>query len=149
MISTEQYEEFLMPIDLEWSQKYRPFGIHYCGNDPHRYADTFSKIKNLDFLDVGWGGDVKILRDHLPHTFLNIRLDPVTINSYTDKRLEETITRLVKDSGNPFLTGICCINMDDKVEDSRIHTIFRTVESLRTNFENIMTENTSKNYISE
>jgi hypothetical protein len=131
MIDTGQYEEFLLPIDIEWSKKYRPFGIHYCGNDPHRYAETFGKIENLDFLDVGWGGDVRVLREHLPRTFLNIRLDPVTINFYTDKKLEETITQLVKDSGNPYLTGICCINMDDKVEDSRIHTIFQTVQRIR------------------
>jgi hypothetical protein len=135
MISTEQYEEFLLPIDMEWSKKYRPFGIHYCGNDPHRYAEVFGRIRNLDFLDVGWGGDVRKLREFLPHTFLNLRLDPVTINSYSDEELEETITRLVEDSGNPYLTGVCCINMDDQVEDSKIHTIFRTVERLRSEIE--------------
>ena len=131
MIATEMYEEFLMPIDVEWSKKHRPFGIHYCGNDPHRYAESFARIENLDFLDVGWGGDVKKLREYLPYTFLNIRLDPVTINNYTNSELETTIKRLVSESGNPFLTGICCINMDDKVEDSKIETIFRSVEILK------------------
>lgn len=131
MIATEQYEELLMPLDIEWSQKFRPFGIHYCGKDPDRYAESFGKIKNLDFLDVGWGGDVKELRKHLPNTFLNIRLDPVTINSYSDKKIEETITKLVEDSDNPWLTGVCCINMDDGVEDGKIKTIFQTVENLR------------------
>lgn len=131
MIDTNQYEEFLLPVDIEWSKKYRPFGIHYCGRDPHRYAETFAKIKNLDFLDVGWGGDVKKLREYLPNTFLNIRLDPVFINNYTNEELETTIKRLVDDSGNPFLTGVCCINMDDKTEDSKIGVIFKTVEKLR------------------
>lgn len=131
MISTEQYEEFLLPADIQWSKKYRPFGIHYCGNDPHRYAESFAKIENLDFLDVGWGGDVKELRKHLPNTFLNIRLDPVTINNYTDSELHATIARLVQDSGNPYLTGVCCINMDDKVEDSRIEGIFNSVNEIK------------------
>ncbi len=131
MIDTEQYEEFLLPIDLEWSKKYRPFGIHYCGNDPHRYAEVFSKIENLDFLDAGWGGDIKLLRKYLPGTFLNIRLDPVSINSLTEDDLAGTITRLVNDSGNPYLTGVCCINMDDRVEDSKIITMFETVSRLR------------------
>jgi len=131
MISTDQYEEFLLPIDLEWSKRFRPFGIHYCGRDPHRYAEVFGKIKNLDFLDVGWGGDLKVLRAHLPNTFLNIRLDPVNLNNYSDEELETTITTLVKVSENPFLTGVCCINMDDKVEDEKVITIFRTAEKLR------------------
>jgi hypothetical protein len=134
MISTDQYEEFLLPIDLEWSKKFRPFGIHYCGRDPHRYAGVFGKIRNLDFLDVGWGGDLKILRAHLPNTFLNIRLDPVNLNSYSADELEKTITTLVNDSANPFLTGVCCINMDEKVDDEKVITIFRTVEKLRKDF---------------
>jgi hypothetical protein len=131
MISTGQYEQFLMPVDFAWSMKYRPFGIHYCGKDPHRYAASFEKIANLDFLDVGWGGDVALLRGHLPHTFLNIRLDPVSLNRFSDRELEQTIIRLVNDSGNPWLTGVCCINMDDQTLDSRVETIFRTVGELR------------------
>ena len=79
MISTEDYEKFLLDIDQSWSEKYRPFGIHYCGRDPDRYADVFAKLAHLDFLDVGWGGDVKKLREALPKTFLNIRLSPVEI----------------------------------------------------------------------
>ena len=58
MISVESYETFLFPFDYEWSLKRRPFGIHYCGSDPHRYAACFAKLPHLDFLDVGWGGDV-------------------------------------------------------------------------------------------
>ncbi len=132
MISTDQYEEFLMPFDLAWSRMHRPYGIHYCGSDPHRYAEVFSRIPGLDFLDLGWGGDVSLIRKYLPGTFLNIRLDPVTIKDYSDTELARTITTLVEASGNPWLTGICCINMDDTVPDSTIGTIFSTVRHLRT-----------------
>ncbi len=132
MISTEQYEEFLLPIDMGWSLNHQPFGIHYCGKDPHRFAESFSKIKNLAFLDVGWGGDVKMLRKFLPNTFLNIRLDPVTLSSHTPDEISQIITGLVADSVNPWLTGICCINMDDQVEDRQVAAIFKTVELLRT-----------------
>jgi hypothetical protein len=130
MISSEDYENFLLPFDMEWSKK-RPFGIHYCGADPHRMAQSFSKIPNLDFLDVGWGGDVKLLRQYLPNTFFNIRLSPVEIVHQTTEEIRETIVRLVNDSGNPYLTGVCCINMDDKVTDDKIDTIFETVGELR------------------
>jgi hypothetical protein len=136
MISAEQYEEFLLPIDIEWCKVYRPFGIHYCGKDPHRFAESFSKIKNLDFLDVGWGGDLKILRKHLPGTFLNIRLDAVNLNNYSESELGEIITGLVEDSENPYLTGLCCINMDHNVEDEKVKTIFRVAESLRAKVKN-------------
>lgn len=77
------------------------------------------------------GGDVKILRKHLPGTFLNIRLSPVEIINQTNDEIRATITRLVKGSDNPYLTGVCCINMNDKVEDEKVLEIFKTVENLR------------------
>lgn len=133
MISAEDYENFLLDIDIEWSRQ-RPFGIHYCGPDPHRMAKSYAKIPHLDFLDLGWGGDVKILRQYLPDTFFNIRLSPAEMIGQSNEEIRETIVRLVKDSGNPFLTGICCINMDDLVSDDKIDTIFETVKSLRSEY---------------
>lgn len=130
MISAEDYEQFLLPYDIAWSAR-RPFGIHYCGADPHRMAASFAKIPHLDFLDVGWGGDVKVLREHLPHTFLNLRLSPVEVARQTPEQIRETIIKLVQDAGDPHLTGICCINLDDSVSDEQVSTLFETVEVLR------------------
>lgn len=133
MISEEDYEQFLLPYDIAWS-KNRPYGIHYCGPDPHRMATSFAKIPNLDFLDVGWGGDIKILREHLPNTFLNIRYSPVELAKQTKEKVRETICSMVNESGNPYLTGVCCINIDDSVSDDKIDTIFETVEELRSQY---------------
>jgi hypothetical protein len=133
MISEDDYEKFLLPFDIKWSKK-RPFGIHYCGPDPHRMAAQFSKVPNLDYLDVGWGGEIKILRKHLPDTFFSIRLSPVELINMTANEITGTIKKLVSDSGNPYLTGICCINMDDKISDEKVTTIIKTVEEVRKQF---------------
>lgn len=131
MISAEDYARFLLPIDAAWSLERRPFGIHHCGNDPHRFAENYAKIPHLDFLDVGWGGDVKVIREHLPTTFLSIRLDPVQLVNWAPGQIRETITRLVADSARPELTGVCCINLDENVKDEQIDAIFGTVADLR------------------
>jgi len=133
MISADDYEKFLLPFDIEWSKK-RPFGIHYCGADPHRMAESFAKIPYLDYLDLGWGGDVKTLRKHLPDTFFSLRLSPVEISKMSTNEIRQTIVRLVNESGNPYLTGVCCINMDDQVSDAQVAAIFETVEELRKEF---------------
>ena len=85
----------------------------------------------LDFLDVGWGGDVVKLRQHLPRTFFNIRLSPVEIVDQTPEQIRQTVRTLVHQSGNPWLTGVCCINMDQHVTDDQVAAIFDEVESLR------------------
>jgi hypothetical protein len=136
MISTEHYEEFLLPADIAWSRRHQPFGIHYCGPDPHRFAASYAKVPRLDFLDVGWGGDLRILRQHLPKTFLNIRLSPVEIVSQTPEQIVSTVSRLVTDAGGPALSGICCINMDKRVSDAQVEAIFAAAEELRREFGN-------------
>lgn len=134
MISEQDYRDFLLPIDIEWSKRHQPYGIHYCGKDPHRHAAEFAKIERLAFLDLGWGGDVALLRKHLPNTFFNIRLNPVDIESYTRDELRQIIKDRVEASGDDqTLTGICCINMDDKVSDKRIREIYEIADELRNN----------------
>ena len=131
MISTDHYEQYLLKFDRNWSNNYRPYGIHYCGEDVHRHIASLVKIPHLDFVDVGWGGNVKELRANLPSTFLNIRLSPVNLIHASCGEIKATIRRLVTDSGNQYLTGICCINIDHHVDDEKITTIFETVRQLR------------------
>ena len=118
-----------MRFDIEWAVSNRPFGIHYCGSDPHRYAQSFAKLPALDFLDVGWGGDLAILRKYLPNTFLNIRISPVQLISMTVDEIHTTVRNLLAESGNPNLTGVCCINLDDQVTDDKINAIFDAVNN--------------------
>ncbi|MGD0782934.1 MAG: hypothetical protein ABSA30_08765 [Candidatus Aminicenantales bacterium] len=134
MISAAHYESFIRPIDEDWSRRLRPFGVHYCGADPHRYAEILAGLSHLDFLDVGWGGDLAALRARLPETFLNIRLSPVGIVDWSPDRIREIVTDLVQASNDPLLTGVCCINMDDRVTDDKIRAVFETVFELRKRF---------------
>ena len=76
-----------------------------------------------------------LLRRHLPHTFFNIRLDPVSIVRLSQTEIRETVIRLVRQSANPWLTGVCCINMDHTVSDEQINAIFDAVSELRTEYE--------------
>lgn len=131
MISENDYERFLLPFDIAWSSGKRPFGVHYCGSDPHRFAKSFAKIPNLDFLDLGWGGDIALLRRHLPNTFFNLRLSPVDVAAWSPDEIAKTVRRIVMESGNPRLTGVCCINLDDRVKDDQIEALFETVGVLR------------------
>ena len=111
------------------------YGIHHCDADPHRFAQSYAKVPNLDFLDAGWGCDVSVLRQHLPRTFLNLRLSPVEMVEQTPDEIRQTVRTLVRQSDNPRLTGVCCINMDQQVRDEQVAAIFEEVQSLRMEYE--------------
>jgi hypothetical protein len=131
MISVDDYEEFLKPFDREWNRRYKPYGIHYCGRDPHRFAESWSKLESLDFLDVGAGGDPALIRKYLPDTFLNLRLDPTVLIRQTPGEIEGTMRTLAATSGDPKLTGFCCINLDDTVTEEQVTAVFETGKNLR------------------
>ncbi len=131
MISEDIYRTFLLEYDLQWCREKESFGIHYCGKDPHRFASVYAELPRLDFMDVGWGGDLKVLRGYLPDTFLNIRLSPVELVEQSHDQIDKSIRNRVVDAANPVLTGVCCINMDDRVSDDRISQIFESVGLLR------------------
>ena len=136
MISVDDYDRFLKPFDQDWSSRFKPYGIHYCGKDPDRFAESWSDLNWLDFLDVGAGGDPSILRKHLPDTFLNLRLDPVALVKQTPGQIEEDMRTLARKSGNPLLTGFCCVNLDDTVSEEQVDAIFKTADILRKEVEN-------------
>lgn len=95
-------------------------------------ASAFAEIKRLCFLDVGWGGDVALLRQHLPETFFNIRLNAVDIQKYSYDELKKNITDRVTASGdNLTKTGLCCVNMDKEVSDKRIYEIFEVTDEIK------------------
>ncbi len=74
------------------------------------------------------------LRQALPDTFLNIRYSPVEIVHHTPDQIRQTVRRLVHESANPWLTGVCCINMDEHVSDEQITALFEEAESLRAEY---------------
>jgi hypothetical protein len=131
MLSLEDYERMLFAFDAAWSGRHRPFGIHFCGPDAHRFAPAFARLPRLDFLDVGWGSDIPALRRALPDTFLNLRLSPVEMIAADPDDIRSTIRRLVAESGDARRTGVCCINIDEKVPDRSITAMLETVQELR------------------
>ena len=45
----------------------------------------------------------------------------------TPEVIRENVRRLVHESDNPWLTGVCVINMDHRVRDEQIAAVFEEV----------------------
>ena len=66
--------------------------------------------------------------------FLNLRLSPVNVVKQTPEHIRQTVRQLVHQSENPWLTGVCCINMDEQVTDEQVAALLDEVESLRAEY---------------
>jgi uroporphyrinogen-III decarboxylase len=122
MISPAIYEKFLLPYELRLAQSLRPYGIHHCGNNLHRYAALYGRLAPA-FVDVGWGSDVRRVRQALPDAFLNLRLSPVRMLQESAEVISRDIAALLEAAGPLDHVGLCCINMDDGTPDENVRVL--------------------------
>lgn len=131
MISADNYKDHLLQYDRMLSEKYQPYGIHYCGNDMHKVRNEFAGLHRVTFFDVGWGSDIKLCRQSLPDRFLSLRLSPERMKSKSAKEIEEDIKGLLQYAEPLQKVGLCCVNMDYGTPDENIRTIFKVAERYR------------------
>lgn len=128
MISAEIYEKNLLEYEQYLSQNLQPYGIHHCGDNLHKLADSYRKVSGVQFYDVGWGSDVKKCREKLPDAFLNLRLSPVRLLNCTASEVEDDVLKMINDNGGLRNMGLCCINIDKGTPDENIRRIYQVAE---------------------
>lgn len=121
MISPALYREFLFPLERDLASRFRPYGIHHCGDNLHLFADLYAQLEP-EFVDVGWGSDVGRCGALLPTSFLNLRLSPVRILQETEDTVRREVVELLSQVAADRI-GLCCINMDHGTPDANVHAI--------------------------
>ena len=121
--------------------------VIYSENHPPKVLPAHQELRNID-VEVAFHSQpfqqIVALTDSLKYKFgyltgdinlggiLNIAMDLHGEDIFSDMMItRNSCCRLIRDSANPILTGVCCINMDNSVSDDRIDTIFETVQNLR------------------
>ncbi len=127
MISKDTYDEFHLPYELKLADQLRPYGIHHCGNDMHKVAESYAKSDPV-LLDVGWGSNIAFCREKLPNSILSLRIDPVQMNTWTPDEVQRHVSRCIEAGGPLDQLAVCCINMDKNVPEENVFKLFETVQ---------------------
>lgn len=130
MISPKSYREFHLEVEQKMAARIQPYGIHHCGDNLHKVAPIYAELP-LTMVDVGWGSDVTAVQQSLPHTFLNLRLNPVRMLQATPQEIAADTENLLQAAGPLENVGICCINMDYGTPDENIFAMYEVVEKYR------------------
>lgn len=129
MISAQDYETHLLRFEQYLADHLQPYGIHYCGKDMEKAAESFAKIKEAGYFDVGWGSDIAYCRKYLPDKFFNLRLNPARMLTASPDEVIDDVNRLVLANGGVENAGVCCINMDHGTPDENIRAVYKAAES--------------------
>ncbi|HIX59266.1 MAG TPA: hypothetical protein IAA45_06065 [Candidatus Blautia gallistercoris] len=121
MISNDLYEQFLLKYDQQLADAFTHFGVHHCGKTMEHVVEGYSKIKGLEFAEVGAFSDLKTVREKLPGVFLNARYSPVRLMKATEQEITEEVQALARDGQeNGKLISISCVGIDKNVPDEQI-----------------------------
>ncbi len=121
MISNDLYEKFLLKYDQMLADEFVHFGVHHCGKSMEHVVDGYSKLKGLEFAEVGAFSDMKAVRKKLPGVFLNARYSPVRLMRASESEIMEEVQELVRNGQeNGGQISVSCVGIDRNVSDQQI-----------------------------
>lgn len=94
MISPQQYEEFILPLDMHLSTQYQRFGIHTCNWVADPYLDSLRKIDKMGYLDTGIRSDLAQIKRMFPETRRAVLLTPGEVEAMSEAGLAAAVKRI-------------------------------------------------------
>ncbi|MDO8682291.1 MAG: uroporphyrinogen decarboxylase family protein [Armatimonadota bacterium] len=128
MISPDNYRDFLLECDQALADALPPFGIHHCGFDLQKMAPEYKKINGLKFLEVGWGSDLRFVRELLPDTHLNARYSPVKMRDSSPETIDRDVKALIEAGKLLDKLSISILGLDDTVPDENVIAFFKAAD---------------------
>jgi hypothetical protein len=119
MISPSLFSNTLLDAECALAQRLQPYGIHHCGSNLHRLADSYARTGAV-FYDVGWGSKVAECSRALPGAFLNLRLSPMRMLRCAADEIRRDIEELLTQADRTGRVGLCAINMDYGTPDENV-----------------------------
>jgi uroporphyrinogen-III decarboxylase len=103
-----------------------PFGIHHCGS-LDAVAEQYTKVKNLVFVEAGFGTDFARARRLLgPQVAFNARISPVLMKNSTPEEIEAVVKEAI-DQGAPLHNySIDTVGLTDGVPDENVRVARKT-----------------------
>lgn len=117
MISPDQYEEFVLPLDIDLSHHYSRFGIHTCNwvADPYLYG--IRKIEKIGYFDTGVNSDLPRIKALFPDARRALLITPGEFESAETEELKELISRINREYAP---CDIVLADIESTTPDSRI-----------------------------
>ena len=127
MISPEQYEEFVLPLDRKLSCEYERFGIHTCNWDVTPYLHPLRKIEKMGYLDTGKMADLAQIKQMFPDTRRAVMYSPVELENKSLVEIRKDILRIYQDYAP---CDIVLADVESTVPDKRVTDFLDLVEDV-------------------
>jgi hypothetical protein len=127
MVSPEQYEEFVLPLDRRLSKDYARFGVHTCNWVIDPYMDSLRKLDRMDYIDTGTGSDLGRLKRVFPDTRRAVLYTPGEAESKSLDELHRDLERIAREYAP---CDIVLADVETTMPDTRINDFLGIAEEL-------------------
>lgn len=121
------YDEFLFEHDMKIRNAFKNFAIHNCAWTVTPYLDTYSKVSQLGYLDMGLDSDMLKAKKLFPETRRNLLYTSMDLKNKTDEEIFKDFLKIAKELA-PCDVGLPDIEND--VPDDRIKFAIDLCEEL-------------------
>lgn len=125
MISSQMYEEFILPLDQSLSKGFDRFGVHTCNWVADPYLDSLRKIDKMGYLDTGLHSDLPRMREMFPDARRAVLFMPTEIESLPMHELESTVQKVAEEYAP---CDLVLADIENTTEDQRIRDFIKLTE---------------------
>lgn len=125
MISSQMYEEFILPLDKSLSKEFDRFGVHTCNWVADPYLDSLRKIDKMGYLDTGLKSDLPRMREMFPDARRAVLFMPTEIESLPMHELESIVQKVAEEYAP---CDLVLADIENTCEDQRITDFIKMTE---------------------
>ena len=99
MLSSEFYDEFLLPFDQLIAESFGCIGVHNCAWNANPYLESYSKIPRIGYIDMGIDSDLKKARELFPSARRAIMYTPMDVADKSLEVIQSDLERIANEYG--------------------------------------------------
>jgi hypothetical protein len=120
MISSQQYEQLLLPFDQRIAEVFGCIGIHNCAWSATPYLDAYALVPHVAYIDMGLDSDLRRARELFPAARRALMYAPMHLANKPMREIEADLQRIASEYG-PCDLVIADVDVD--VPDERVHAV--------------------------
>jgi len=126
MISPDQYQEFILPLDQRISHAFETIGIHNCAWNADPYMEHYAGITNLGYIDMGMDSNLTKAKRLFPEARRAIMYTPMDFNS---RPMEQVIADMewIQKTYGPC--DIVLADLDEGTSDEKVSQLFKILNT--------------------
>jgi hypothetical protein len=99
MVSPQQYEQLLLPLDQRIAEAFGCIGIHNCAWSASPYLDAYAQVPHVAYIDMGLDSDLARARELMPDARRAVMYKPTDLADKPLPAISEDFSRVAAEYG--------------------------------------------------